>query len=201
MTAQPDPFPALPELGLLERAVNYTRGSLAAVPGTDPRAPTPCAGWDLTDLLVHMDDSLRVIEQAGRVREVALAPDGPEPADGAAPRTATGLVAAIRDRACGLLTAWMAHRGERLITVAGSPLRAGVLVAAGALEITVHGDDLARACGADHPLPVPLASDLLAYLPLLVQPGDRPVRFAPALATPAGAPPSTRLLAQLGRPA
>lgn len=201
MTAQPAPVPALPELGLLERAVNYTRVSLAAVPGTDPHAPTPCAGWDLTDLLVHMDESLQTIEQAGRFQSLGLAQQAPGDLGPSGPHTPVEIVLGIRDRACALLEAWLDHGGERLISVAGSPIHAGVLAAAGALEITVHGVDLARACGADHPLPESLASDLAAYLPLLVQPGDRPARFAPVVPVPEDASASTRLLAELGRSA
>lgn len=199
MTAEPSPVPALPELGLLERAVNYTWVPLTAVPATDPHAPTPCAGWDLTDLLTHMDESLQTIEQAGRLPTLGLArasgTDGPP----AVPDGPVALVLAIRDRACALLDSWTDNQGERLISVAGSPLHAGVLAAAGSLEITVHGVDLARACGMDHPLPEALAADLLAYLPLLVQPSDRPARFSPEVPVPEHAPASARLLASLGR--
>lgn len=200
MRAQPDPVPALPELGLLERAINYTRVALSSVPAVNPHAPTPCAGWDLTDLLIHMDESLRTIEQAGRLETLDLAREETIPHHTSPPpRTPVDLLTAIQDRACALLDAWTERDGERLISIAGSPIQAGVLAAAGALEIAVHGVDLARACGVDHPLPDSLAADLRAYLPLLVQDSDRPTRFAPALPAPERAPARTRLLADLGR--
>ncbi len=122
----------------------------------------------------------------------------------AAHRTCTTLLlgrltAALSNQACGLLGAWSAGGGERLVDVSGSPMRSGVLAAAGALEIAVHGWDVGVACGLDHPIPDALAADLCAYLPLLVQSSDRPQRFGPRLPVPAGASHAVRLLAELGR--
>lgn len=199
MSTAPAPAPALPELGLLERAVGYTRVALAAAPGADPTAPSPCSGWDLTALLRHMDESLVTLEQAGGTGSVNLAAGTARPRAAGAPRSVPALVADIRDRACALLAAWTSSSGEALISVAGSPLHAGVIAAAGSLEIAVHGWDVARTCGLDHPVPEALAEDLLVYLPLLVQPGDRPLRFAPEVPVPADAPAQQRLLAAVGR--
>ncbi|HKT03728.1 MAG TPA: maleylpyruvate isomerase N-terminal domain-containing protein, partial [Rugosimonospora sp.] len=49
---------------LLERAISYTLGSLQLVSPADLPRPTPCAGWDLSALLDHMDDSLLALTQA-----------------------------------------------------------------------------------------------------------------------------------------
>ena len=57
---------------LLERAIGYTRGSLALVTPELMSAPTPCDHWDLRALLEHMDDSLTSLHEAGAVRRVWL---------------------------------------------------------------------------------------------------------------------------------
>ncbi len=175
---------------LLERAVGYTRGCLSLVAGTAPDAPTPCAGWDLRALLTHMDDSLAALTDAAEIGYVDLVP-GPagDPAL---------LVERLRARACALLAAW-SRPGPGDVAVADRVLPAGLLAAAGALEVAVHGSDVARACGADRPLPARLARDLLDPLPLLVTDADRPHRFAERVDVPPGAAAGTRLLAALGR--
>ena len=51
-------------VALLERAVGYTLGQLHAVTTADLSRPTPCACWDLRELLEHMDDSLAAVTEA-----------------------------------------------------------------------------------------------------------------------------------------
>jgi uncharacterized protein (TIGR03086 family) len=205
--SSPPAWAPLPLAGaeLLERAVGYTRTSLQLVAGTDLASATPCRGWTLLDLLEHMDDSLAAFTEAAAVGCVDLAPaaDAAAPADPAASPDAYGpggqLVARLRARACALLEAWTWHPATGEVAVADRGLRADVVAAAGALEIAVHGWDVARACGRDRPLPEALAADLLEVVPLLVADADRPRRFGPVLAVPAHAPPGSRLLAVLGR--
>ncbi|RYU10168.1 TIGR03086 family metal-binding protein [Nocardioides iriomotensis] len=176
---------------LLERAVGYTRISLGLLPGAAPNAPTPCSDWDLTRLLRHMDDSLAAFTEAAETGYVAPAgPPEPEPAL---------LAASLRDRACRLLGAWAHQSGRARVSVFGHDVSGSLVAATGALEIAVHGWDVARACGVDRPLPEELAATLLAIAPLVVDPADRPRRFAPPYAVPPTATASERLLAFLGR--
>ena len=124
-----------------------------------------------------------------------------------APRTPPAdLVGALRARACQILAEWSAEAnrrsgpgGSRDVVVDGRPLTSPVLTSAGALEVTVHGWDVATACGARRPIPDDLANDLLRIAPVLVTEADRPGRFGPALVPPLGASPGERLLAYLGR--
>jgi uncharacterized protein (TIGR03086 family) len=189
----PDPFPgrlAGPEL--LERAVGYTRTSLQLVAGTDLAAPTPCARWDLLGLLRHMNDALAAFTDAAEIGYVDLVPvRGTDPA--------RQLVDRLKGRACALVGAWSAHPGNGAVMVGDRALRSDVLAAAGALEITVHGWDVAQACGVDRPVPAGLALDLLDVVPLLVGDADRPDRFAERVDVPLHSRPSTRLLAAVGR--
>jgi uncharacterized protein (TIGR03086 family) len=205
---------------LLERAIAYTRGCLALV--TDARLPaaTPCEAWDLRALLMHMEDSLTSLHEAGTVRRVTThpAPGTTTATRITARRTGDELVDALRSRACQLLADWSgvwsgvwsadwadpastsaASPGAGDVVVDGRPLTSSVLTSAGALEIAVHGWDVSVACGADRPLPDALARDLLHLAPVLVSDADRPSRFAHPLPSSSDDPASDRLLAFLGR--
>jgi uncharacterized protein (TIGR03086 family) len=192
-------------VALLERAVGYALGSLALVTPQRLAAPTPCAGWDVRALLLHVDDGLRGLSEAARAGRVELPvsgyPDGPPPDRGrpAGGPSGTALVAAVRDGACRLIGSWVAPGTGGPVAIADRELTAPVVAVTGAVEIAVHGWDLARGCGADRPLPPSLADELLPLAGLLVGPADRPGRFAPPVALPPGAGPAERLLAFLGR--
>ena len=176
---------------LLERAVGYTRSCLALLPQAAPDAPTPCVDWSLVRLLRHMDDALAAFTEAAEVGYVA--PAGPaEPHPGL-------LAESLRNRACLLLGAWAGEPGRPSVSVVGRDMPTAMLAATGAIEIAVHGWDVARACGVDRPIPEELAASLLHVAPLLVGPDDRPGRFAAAYDVPPTATASERLLAFLGR--
>jgi uncharacterized protein (TIGR03086 family) len=184
--------PPLDGAALLERAVGYTRGSLQLVATTDLDACTPCAEWTLLDLLRHMNDSLAAFTEAAAIGYVDLVPVR-------SGETGRLLVDRLRSRACAVLEAWAHHPGDGPVAVADRELRPDLLAAAGALEIAVHGWDVAQACGVDRPLPAALALDLLDVVPALVARADRPGRFADPVAVPLHARASTRLLAAPGR--
>ncbi|GAB2993571.1 TIGR03086 family metal-binding protein [Amycolatopsis acidiphila] len=177
-------------IGLLERAVNYTLGSLHLVCTRQLPRPTPCGDWTLRELLAHLDDSLLALYEAADLGHVAL--DVPEAGPG-------DPVTALKDRACQLLAAWAAVETPGSVSVGGNPLTTSILTSAGAVELAVHGWDVARACGHDRPLPEPLAEELLELAPFFVTDDDRPRRFGPPLAVSLRACASERLLAFTGR--
>src|SRR6266498_2607543 len=185
MTHDRSTAPPIGGVALLERATGYTLGSLHLVTPAAMERPTPCRDWDLRALLAHMDDALVALQEAVDLACVDL--DG---SDGAG-EVAGGLdpVARLRDRACRLLGS----------STGGHELPASVLTSAGALEIAVHGWDVAQACGRRRPIPPSLASELLVIAPFLVSEADRPMRFAPPVDLPSSASPSDKLIAYLGR--
>ncbi len=190
--ARPSPWRGVE---LLDRAIAYTRGSLLLV---EPRLlplPTPCAGWDLHRLLVHMDDSLTSLHEAGSTRLVRLEAAHEDRAD---------VVDSLRRRACALLADWSAREeapasSRTDVLVGGRPVTAPVLTAAGALEVAVHGWDVSVACGSPRPIPDRLAQHLVVLAPVLVTSDDRPVRFGAPVDVAPHAPAAARLLAFLGR--
>lgn len=193
---------------LLERSLAWTSGALTGVePGLLDR-PTPCERWRLRDLLTHLEDGLDAFTEAA-AGHVAVAP-APLPDD---PDDRCGR---LRSKACTLLGAWWSAQrsgAPALVRVEGPAapgrpaastavgLDADVLVRAAALEITVHGWDVARATrGPDGPgLPPALARDLLPAARLLVPRDGRAGRFAGPTPYDASDGPAAQLLAWLGR--
>lgn len=174
--------------GLLERAIGYTLGSLLLVTPAAMTRPTPCADWDLDALLRHMDDSLAALHEA--ITAGRVSPDSARPADDP--------VSSLKNRACQLLGAWT-NGLDQIVSVADRALTSALVGQAGAVEIAVHGWDVARACGVDRPIPAELAEELLFLSLLIVTEDDRPGRFGlPVAVCPPGGP-AERLLAFLGR--
>jgi uncharacterized protein (TIGR03086 family) len=177
-------------IGLLERAVSYTLGSLHLVTSALLPRPTPCRDWTLRELLAHMDDSLLALHEAADLGHVALDVSKAGPGDP---------VSVLKNRACHLLAAWTAADAPGTVVVGGNPLTTGILTSAGAVEVAVHGWDVAQACGSGRPLPEPLAEELLELVPFFIADEDRPARFGPRVAVSPLAGASDRLLAFTGR--
>lgn len=181
---------------LFDRAVAYMRGVLAGLSfdaDFDLFAPTPCHRWTVGDLLEHLDDSLLALETAAAYGHVD-ADARPEPVD----TVGLGLVDRVRHRTSAALGAWVTDTSER-VTIADASLCSATLVAVGALEVAVHGTDLARAARLGMALPDDLADELLEVAPLVVTSADRGIRFAPVVTVPYAARPAERLLAYTGR--
>src|SRR5690606_18070948 len=151
----------------------YTRGTLAAVTGTPLTRPTPCADWDLMHLLAHMDDALdafleaaagavTVPEERGRRHPGAMRPGD--------------RIVVLQEKACTLLGTWMqaAEAGIQQVRVGSLSVPTGLLVGTAALEISVHGWDVAQSTGVGTRLPSDLAAELLPTAHRTVGEQDRP---------------------------
>jgi uncharacterized protein (TIGR03086 family) len=174
----------------------YTLGSLLLVTPGAMSNRTPCAEWDLRALLLHMNDSLLTLDHAiarGRVDLGQVTAGGPTADPAADP------VASLRDRACRMIGSWTGSSRPGEIAVAGRALPSGVVAATGALEVTVHGWDVARACGRDRPIPRALAEELLGPAHVLIGDADRPHSFGAPVGVPPGTAAGNRLLAVTGR--
>ncbi|MEO3871742.1 TIGR03086 family metal-binding protein [Nonomuraea sp. B12E4] len=176
---------------LLERAIDYTLGSLRIVTPDALCHTTPCADWNLRELLDHMNDTLQTLNEAA-TGQIAPYPKSIR-AHGANPALA------LRDGARDLLGHWAAGLANDLISIADRHLTSPMVAAIGAIEITVHGWDISKSCGEHHPIPPSLAEELLDLARLFITRRDRPSRFAPQLMIPPRAPAQNHLLAYLGR--
>jgi uncharacterized protein (TIGR03086 family) len=151
--------------------------------------PTPCRRWDLNDLLEHLQDSMTALQEAIEVGRIG---DEPAPAD-------DDVISGVRDRATRLVGSWANVEEPGAIRVLDSPTTAPLVAGAGALEVTVHGWDIARACGEWRPIPDELAEELLDLAVLFVRGPDRPGRFGPPVGVAKDAGAADRLLGFLGR--
>jgi len=178
-------------VAVLDSAVTWTHACLQLARTGDLHAPTPCADWDLGQLLAHMEDSLDALGEAAELGRVRVGADGPSDPG----RTVDRLV----QRACTMRAAWLRRLTSAPIDVGDLALGRDTLAMVGALEIAVHGWDVARAVGSNVRLPEDLAARLYPVAMVVVSPAERGTRFADALPVPASAPMSTRLLGHLGR--
>lgn len=186
---------------LLEQAVAYNLAAVAEVRPAALHRPTPCAAWDLEHLLLHLRESTAALREAADLGRVALLPPRERPL----PAPDRGLAGAVRADVEALLAGWRRWAEApgppfACVRVAGMPLPGDTAAFVGALELAVHGWDIAQACGRPRPIPAPLALAVLRRAPLVADPSTRPVLFAPPLTVPPPACPSDRLLAYLGRP-
>jgi uncharacterized protein (TIGR03086 family) len=179
-------------VAVLDSAVTWTHDCLQLARSSPLSLPTPCSDWDLGQLLGHMQDSLDAFAEAAELGHVEI--DS---------RTAELDTARIIDRlihrACTTRAAW--HQRITSAPIGVDDLRLGrdTVVLVGALEIGVHGWDVACATGQSRRMPEDLALRLYDVALAVVTPEERARRFGPALAVPASAPASTRLLGHLGR--
>lgn len=186
---------------LLERALGFTGAALAGVRARHLAAPTPCARWDLADLLTHMADALAAFREASDgLVAVPAARRVP------APSRPDDLPGHLRAEACALLGDWTRvlvddalTGGSRRVLVGGAASAARLVVHAAALEISVHGWDVARTLqvrGVAAPTwSDALAGDLGPVAAALIGHEDRPQHFAVAREPDGGG----ALLAWLGR--
>jgi uncharacterized protein (TIGR03086 family) len=187
-------------VALLERAMGYTLGSLQLVTPQSLENATPCREWDLRALLLHMNESLQALHEAIAVGHLELDPSLDMTdvyADYGDPMRDP--VVSLRNRACHMVGAWMSPSAPHVVSIADRCVTADVVAAAGAIEVTVHGWDVAAACGVGRPIPEPLAIHLLDLCDVFVDDTDRPHRFGPERSAPPAASPADRLLALLGR--
>jgi len=190
MTTERTAAPLLGGVALLERAIGYTLGSLVLVTPDDLHRSTPCRAWDLAALLDHMNDSLLTLGEAA-IGRIDLEPEARGDGD------AVEAVATLRSRACRLLGDWSApERGP--VTVGGRRLTSSLVAVIGAVEIAVHGWDVAQACRRPRAIPSGLGEELLELAPLFVA-GAGGEQFARPIEVPPSAPAGDKLVAFLGR--
>jgi len=181
-------------VAVLDSAVTWAHSCLQLARVSPLSLPTPCHEWDLGRLLTHLDESLVAIGEAAEIGHVGVEqqPSCPDPGQ---------LVDRIVQRGCRTLAAWQQRLTSAPVGVGDLVLGRDTIVLVGALEIAVHGWDVATATGQHCTLPEDLAARLYDVALAVVTTDERGRRFAAAVPVAPSAPASTRLLAHLGRTA
>lgn len=188
-----------------ERAVRATMAVVTRISPADWSAPTPCAEWNLADLLAHMTAQHRGFAAAiaGRGADPGVwrpLPLGDDPVQAYA-EAGEAVIAAFA-APCAL------DREILLPEISPQPFPGRVVLGFHLVDYVVHGWDVARSIGAPYELPDDV---LAAALPIAAVVPDGEIRlgpgaaFAPRLPDLGGVPldrihaPLDRILALLGR--
>src|SRR4051812_36443334 len=176
---------------LLNYAIRYASQSVdAVVPGTES-LPTPCEGWDLRALLLHLNQSIDELRRTVALEHVDVEPG----------RISTTQAAATFRSHARLLLQSCIEGGVvgRSVVVGDQSLASAWVVITAAAEIAVHGWDISVACGKATSIPDPLALGLLSLLQLVVTDATRQPLFGPQVPVSPLASGSDQLVAFLGR--
>ncbi|MER7335266.1 MULTISPECIES: TIGR03086 family metal-binding protein [unclassified Micromonospora] len=188
MTASP-PTSLADSVALFQRSVDYALGALSAVGDADLDRPTPCAGWDLRTLVLHLADSADALTDFAATGELIL-PASPRAGEADPVAVARERIQRLRD------VVRTAVRGDPHSAQAAW---AGGAARGGAIEFAAHGWDVVTACGTGREIPAGLASELLALSVALIGEQTREPRFGPSVPVASGATAGERLVAFLGR--
>lgn len=173
-------------LTLFDQATTYALDTLAQVFPDDLDRPTPCEGWDVRTVVLHLADVGDAVINFTVTGELAL--PTPRSADTPAPVA----VAEERIRALQDTFATLSANQDQAEMLAGA-------AQLGANELAAHGWDVATALGLDRPIPDGTATGLLALTESRLDDATRGTSFAPAVPVSPDASPSDRFVAYLGR--
>ncbi len=177
----------------LARAFASTRSILSRVTPHQLGAPTPCASWNVRQLVNHMIS-------APRVGAAALTG---APAPAMDQDFASGDFVAAYDETAEQALAAFERQGalERSVTLPFGEVPAPLLLHMITVDQFTHGWDLARATDQPADLDPELALTLLAQteIPAQLRGEDGSAPFGPAQPVPEGAAAADKLAAYLGR--
>jgi uncharacterized protein (TIGR03086 family) len=172
----------------LEQTFTHSSGVLAGVRADQLDDPTPCREWNVRQLLEHMIGVVAGLGSAagGNPRqEFAL---GADPA------------AQFDEVAAAALAAWRSPGVlDGIVDIPAGSMPGHVVAGINLLDTATHTWDLATATGQPAELPEPVATAALEASEQIVSPAIRTGRFGHEQPVPAGASPTARLVAFLGR--
>jgi uncharacterized protein (TIGR03086 family) len=157
-----------PTWWVLEQAQQALRQIVSGVEDADWERPTPCAAWNVTQVVQHAaGDQLAwawTISDAGRTGDDPFAPSGQltEPAQQFVDRT-------VAESAAAFATV-PADRPDTPTPLPQGPMAASVAAGACALDAAIHAWDIAMATDQLSPLTNRLAGELLPVAEAIVEP-------------------------------
>lgn len=182
---------------VLQQAFASTANVLSGVTAEQMAGPTPCASWDVHDLVNHI--------VAGPAHFAATAETGEAPHGGERPDYSAGdYTAVFNEGAARAVTAFSAEGAMgKMVTLPFATMPGGAFVFIAAIDTFTHGWDLAKATGQPTDLDPALAGQLLqvarASLPDSLRGPDGQAPFGPRVELAEAACPADQLAAFMGR--
>lgn len=178
---------------LLDAALSNTARLVAGIGGDQWENSTPCAKWNVRQLVTHTAGVMANFTNGANNEPIAGDPDDYDlGAD-----TAGAFAALVADD----VAAWRA-RGEleSIVQLGENEFPGGIGIMINALDAYVHGWDIAQATGQDAQLDAGLCTGLLGFSKQAIPPSPRDGdRFDTIVETAADAGPIHELLGYLGR--
>ena len=185
---------------VLDQGRAMLRATVAGVPADGWQRPTPCAEWNVTQVLQHAALDQRVwgamVAGTEMPGEDPFAPSGQlgtEPlayAEAALDASAPSWTAIAEDAG---------HSGTVPTPLPQGPMAPAAAATAAALDAAIHAWDIAMATGQGSPLSPELARALTPVAQSIVEPLRQYGAYARALEPSAGADDAAVLLSYLGR--
>src|SRR6266568_3909082 len=182
---------------VLDEARAMLRATVAGVPADGWQRPTPCAEWNVTQVLQHaaLDQGAWAAVVSG-TEPSGQNPFAPSGQLGAEPLAYT---AAALDGSAAAWTGVSADAESVPTPLPSGPMAPAAAAGAAALDAAIHAWDIAVATGQGSPLTAGLARVLLPVAQGIVEPLRQYGAYAQALEPPAGAGDAAVLLCYLGR--
>ncbi len=184
---------------MLAQAFASTAGVLAEVDAQQLDGATPCASWQVREVINHLVGGTIYFAETA---ENGVAPTGGEVTD----FSAGDFVTEFNKGAARAVKAFEADGAmDKTMRLPFAELPGGVFVNIATIDTFTHGWDLAKATGQSTDLDPELATQLLAFaqgfLSDALRGPDGTAPFGAPVATPPGASPADELAAFLGRQA
>jgi len=181
---------------MLAQAFASTAGVLSEVDAQKLDGSTPCASWQVRQLVNHI--------VAGPTYFAVAAETGQAPAPVETDFCEGDFVTEFNRGAARAVKAFEADGAmDKMMKLPFGELPGGAFINIAAVDTFTHGWDLAKATDQSTDLDPGLATQLLAiaegFLPDDLRGPDGQAPFGPKVEAPAGAPPADRLAAFLGR--
>lgn len=178
----------------LEQAIAATREVLANISADQMQMSTPCASWDVKELVNHIVGGHQFFVAGMR---------GEAPTGGDTDHSAGDFVAAF-DEASSAFVAACQEEGalQKMVTMPFGEMPGAAVMGLAMTDTFTHGWDLAKATGQSTDLAPELATQLLAQSRQMIQPafrGDEGAPFGAEQTSPDGASAADQLAAFLGR--
>ncbi len=181
----------------LEQAVSSTERVVDGVGAADFGAMTPCSEWDVHALMNHLMGTLSLCTAllSGMTPPAGMGPGGLPDGDlvGGDPASS------YRERAQALLAAATDAKLTGMVTTPMGEMPAAMLAGFTALDIVVHGWDLAVATGQSSAIDPGLVATIDAFARQTISDETRGSNIGPAVVVGPEASAADQLVAFLGR--